>query len=84
MKNWKIIAIIAATAIATGVAVVILLQKQAKKRKMRFDSNEFDDEEYMDDIACGEQCNFCNSDLDVVLPDDEPAADDAVVEADAE
>ncbi len=84
MKNWKIIAIIAATAIATGVAVVILLQKQAKKRKMRFDSNEFDDEEYMDDIACGEQCNFCNSDLDVVLPDDEPAADDTVVEADAE
>lgn len=84
MKNWKIIAIIAATAIATGVAVVILLQKQAKKRKMRFDSNEFDDEEYMDDIACGEQCNFCNSDLDVVLPDDEPAAEEAAAEADAE
>ncbi|MBE6826003.1 MAG: hypothetical protein IJN11_02485 [Oscillospiraceae bacterium] len=83
MKNWKIIAIIAATAVATGIAVVILLQKQAKKRKMRFDSNEFDDEEYMDDIACGEQCNFCNSDLDVVLPDEAPAVEEAD-EADAE
>lgn len=96
MKNWKVIAIIAATAIATAAAVVVLLQKHNNKRKMRFDSEEFD-EEFMDDIACGEQCTFCGSDLDVELPDDpvvtaedaaaEPAeapAEEAPVEEDAE
>ncbi len=72
MKDWKIIAIIAATAIATAAAVVILLQKQNNKRKMRFDSEEFDDD-YMDDYPCGEQCVCCGEDLDVELPSDDTA-----------
>ena len=52
--NWKVIAIIAATAIATAAAVVFILHKQNSKRKMRFDSSEFDDDDFMDDIACAE------------------------------
>ena len=43
--NWKTIAIIAATALATAAAVFFILQKQNSKRKMRFDSTEFDDDE---------------------------------------
>ena len=62
--NWKIIAIIAATAIATAAAVVFLLQKQNSKRKMRFDSAEFDEDDLMDDIVCGEQFSFADDDLD--------------------
>ena len=56
--NGKIIAIILATAVATAAAVVFVLQKQNSKRKMRFDSSEFDDDDFMDDIACPEQCSF--------------------------
>ncbi len=63
--NWKIIAIIAATAIATAAAVVFILQKQSCKRKMRFDSTEFDDDDFMDDIACAEQCNFMDDSVDL-------------------
>lgn len=63
--NWKIMAIIAATAIATAAAVVFVLQKQNSKRKMRFDSSEFDDDDFMDDIACAEQCNFVDDSLDL-------------------
>ncbi|MCR4644280.1 MAG: hypothetical protein K5695_02590 [Oscillospiraceae bacterium] len=61
--NWKTIAIIAATALATAAAVFFILQKQNSKRKMRFDSTEFDDDDFMDDIACGEQCNFVDEDI---------------------
>lgn len=67
--NWKIFAIIAATAIATAVAVVFVLQKQNSKRKMRFDSSEFDDDDFMDDIACAEQCNFVDDSLDIDVSD---------------
>lgn len=63
--NWKIFAIIAATAIATAAAVVFILQKQNSKRKMRFDSTEFDDDDFMDDIACGEQCSFMDDSVDL-------------------
>jgi len=69
MKNWKLIAIIGATAVATAAAVVVLLQKQQNKRKMRFDSAEFDDD-CLDDIACGEQCTCCGQDLDITLPEE--------------
>lgn len=69
MKNWKIIAIIAATAVATAIAVVVLLQKQSSKRKLHFECAEFD-EDSLDDIACGEQCNYCNEDLDAVVPEE--------------
>ncbi len=82
MKNWKIIAIIAATALATAVAVVVMLQKQQNKRKMRFDSAEFDDD-CLDDIACGEQCTVCSDDLDVALPEEDfivPEQEDAAEE----
>lgn len=85
MKNWKIIAIIAATALATAAAVVVLLQKQQNKRRMRFDSAEFDDD-CLDDIACGEQCTCCSEDLDVAIPDDAPveeAAEELAADASA-
>jgi hypothetical protein len=62
--NWKIFAIIAATAIATAAAVVFILQKQNSKRKMRFDSCEFDDDDFLDDIACGEQCNYADDSVE--------------------
>lgn len=84
--NWKIMSIIAATAIATAAAVVFVLQKQNTKRKMRFDSSEFDDDDFMDDIACAEQCNFVDDSLDIDVSDAsekveetaEAAADDAI------
>ena len=50
MKNWKIIAIIIATAVATATAVVLVLQKSRQKSKMRFDSSEFDDDDFMNDV----------------------------------
>lgn len=78
MKNWKLIAIIAATAIATAAAVVIILQKQQNKRRMHFDSAEFDDD-CLDDIACGEQCTCCGQDLDITLP--EEAAEELAADA---
>ena len=78
--NWKIIAIIAATAIATAAAVVFLLQKQNSKRKMRFDSAEFDEDDLMDDIVCGEQFSFADDDLDAA----EETAQDASEEAPTE
>lgn len=62
--NWKLMAIIVATAVATATAVVMILQKQNDRRRMRFDSSEFDEDDFMDDIACGEQCNFVDDDLD--------------------
>ncbi len=68
--NWKIIAIIAATAIATAAAVVFVLQKQSSKRKMRFDSSEFDyDDDFVDDIACGEQCNYMDDSVELDAPE---------------
>lgn len=90
--NWKIMSIIAATAIATAAAVVFVLQKQNTKRKMRFDSSEFDDDDFMDDIACAEQCNFVDDSLDIDVSDAsekveetaEAAADDAIDAADDE
>ena len=63
--NWKIFAIIAATAIATAAAVVFILQKQSCKRKMRFDSTDFDDDDFMDDIACAEQCSFMDDSVEL-------------------
>ncbi len=77
--NWKIMAIIAATAIATAAAVVFVLQKQNSKRKMRFDSSEFDDDDFMDDIACAEQCNFVDDSVD--LSDAAEKVEEAVAEA---
>lgn len=77
--NWKIMAIIAATAIATAAAVVFVLQKQNSKRKMRFDSSEFDDDDFMDDIACAEQCNFVDDSLD--LSDAAEKVEEAVEQA---
>lgn len=74
--NWKIIAIIAATAIATAAAVVFVLQKQSCKRKMRFDSMDFDDDDFMDDIACGEQCNYMDDSVEMA-----DKSEDAVEEA---
>lgn len=65
--NWKLIAIIAATAVATAAAVVFMLQKQNRKHKRLFDSEEFDNEEF--DLGRGEQCNYLD-DLDVELPED--------------
>ncbi|MBR2913028.1 MAG: hypothetical protein IKK51_09095 [Oscillospiraceae bacterium] len=82
MKNWKLIAIIGATAVATAIAVVVLIQKQNNKRRMRFDSAEFDDD-CLDDIACGEQCACCGEDLDVVLPGEETVEEVADAVADA-
>ncbi len=64
--NWKLMAIIVATAVATAAAVVMILQKQNDSRRMRFDSSEFDDDDFMDDIACGEQCNFVDDNLDAL------------------
>ena len=75
MKDWKIIAIIAVTALATAAAVVLVLQKQSRKRRMRFDSTEFDDDDFMDDIAIGEQGAFNSDDLDVKIPDEEEIAE---------
>ena len=77
--NWKVIAIIAATAIATAAAVVFILHKQNSKRKMRFDSSEFDDDDFMDDIACAEQCNFVDDSVD--LSDAADKVEDAVEKA---
>ncbi|MDE5564947.1 MAG: hypothetical protein K2I93_07305 [Oscillospiraceae bacterium] len=71
--NWKLMAIIVATAVATAAAVVMILQKQNDRRRMRFDSSEFDEDDFMDDIACGEQCNFVDDDLDAMaaeVPED--------------
>lgn len=65
--NWKLFAIIAATAIATAAAVVFLLQRQNDKHRMRFDSTEFDDDDF---IGRGEQCSYLDDDLDIQLPDD--------------
>jgi uncharacterized protein YjbJ (UPF0337 family) len=81
--NWKIIAIIAATAIATAAAVVFILQKQSCKRKMRFDSTEFDDDDFMDDIACADQCSFMDDSVDLGDKAEEVADDakDAVSDA---
>ena len=81
--NWKIIAIIAATAIATAAAVVFILQKQSCKRKMRFDSTEFDDDDFMDDIVTGEQCNFMDDSVELSdkLDDAADKAKDAAVDA---
>jgi len=79
--NWKIIAIIAATAIATAAAVVFVLQKQNSKRKMRFDSAEFDDDDFMDDIACAEQCNFVDDSLDIDVSDANEKVDEVIEKA---
>ncbi len=79
--NWKIIAIIAATAIATAAAVVFVLQKQNSKRKMRFDSAEFDDDDFMDDIACAEQCNFVDDSLDIDVSDATEKVDEVIEKA---
>ncbi len=79
--NWKIIAIIAATAIATAAAVVFVLQKQNSKRKMRFDSAEFDDDDFMDDIACAEQCNFVDDSLDIDVSDATEKVEEVVEKA---
>lgn len=81
--NWKIIAIIAATAVATAAAVVFLLQKQNNKRKMRFDSAEFDEDDLMDDIVCGEQFNFADDDLDIPIPEEEENGETADETAEA-
>lgn len=77
MKNWKMIAIIAATAVATAVAVSFICDKMnRKRRRLRFDSTEFDERDYADDpddmdaFDCGEQCSRCKQDLDIELPDD--------------
>ena len=78
--NWKIIAIIAATAIATAAAVVFLLQKQNSKRKMRFDSAEFDEDDLMDDIVCGEQFSFADDDLDAAEETAQEASEEAPTE----
>lgn len=78
--NWKIIAIIAATAIATAAAVVFLLQKQNSKRKMRFDSAEFDEDDLMDDIVCGEQFSFADDDLDIAGETAEEASEELPTE----
>ena len=87
--NWKVVAIIIATAIATAVAVVLMLQKQNNKRKMRFDSSEFDEDDFMDDIACGEQCNFTDENLDIDVEDksagaaeEAPAAEEEAADKD--
>ena len=77
--NWKLFAIIAATAVATAAAVVFLLQRQNDKHRMRFDSAEFDDDDF--DIGRGEQCNYLDDDLDIDLPDD---IDEGEAEAPAE
>lgn len=75
MKNWKIIAIIALTAVATAAAVAIVCQKLSCKRRLRFDSSEFDEEDYAyddEDFEYGEQCSRCEDlrDLDVQIPED--------------
>lgn len=80
MKDWKIIAIIAATAAATAAAVLLVLQKQNAKRRMRFDSTEFDEDDYMDDIACGKSCTCCGDDLDVDIPDTPETKDEETAE----
>ena len=91
MNNWKVIAIIAATAVATAAAVVFLLQKQNSKRKMRFDSSEFEEDELMDDIIAGDPFSFAEDDLDVDIydsaaeedaADTEEAAEDEAADAD--
>ena len=78
--NWKIIAIIAATAIATAAAVVFLLQKQNSKRKMRFDSAEFDEDDLMDDIVCGEQFSFADDDPDAAEETAQEASEETPTE----
>lgn len=78
--NAKTIGMILATAVATAVAVVFVLQKQNSKRKLRFDSSEFDDDDFMDDIACPEQCNFAEDGSEI---SDEPAAEDVISAEDA-
>lgn len=77
--NWKLIAIIAATAVATAFAVVYVLQKQNSKNRMRFDSTEFDDDDFTDDYICGERF-VDDEDLDIELPDDIDEGDEAAAE----
>ncbi len=89
MKNWKIIAIIALTAVATATAVAIVCQKMSSKRRLRFDSSEFDEKDYAyddEDFEYGEQCSRFEdlNDLDVQLPEDEAPAESGSLEEAAE
>lgn len=91
MKNWKIIAIIALTAVSTAAAVAFVCQKLSSKRRLRFDSSEFDEKDYAyddEDFEYGEQCSRCEdlNDLDVQIPDetDAPASDAGSLEEAAE
>lgn len=87
MKNWKIIAIIVVTAVATAAAVAFVCQKMNRKRRLRFDSSEFDEKDYADEdeFEYGEQCSRCGDvDLDVQIPDEsqaQPAEDGSLEEA---
>lgn len=65
MKTWKLLAIIAATAVSTAAAVAYVIQKSREKNKMHFDSDYYDDDDFMNDI--------CNYNPDEEENEEEPA-----------
>ncbi|MBR6760684.1 MAG: hypothetical protein IKM30_01445 [Oscillospiraceae bacterium] len=79
MKKLTILALIAAA--AAGTAVAIALTKRKHDAACRYDADnadEYDDECCCD--ACG-VCDICEDNMDVKIPDETP--DDAACEADA-